>query len=212
MIGSFDPFVFFLSLDMGSGQSVKNKADFYKKFPSAPASYYDDEKAVFAKYGKRTEDGKLGLRLEDWDKALENKSRDALLHVAFVASDRDRNGFVDWREYITALGYVMFGTPEQRFRVAFSLHDLDGNGKLDKSELIKCIAFVLELKETAASSHRTEAERMKKAKDRAERFIEIADIDGNGTVEIDEMWVALKRHPELGEDMLFFTLVGAGKQ
>ena len=70
---------------------------------------------------------------------------------------------------------------------------------------------MLELKETAASCRRTDAERMKKAKDRAERLIEVSDIDGNGCVEIEEMWIALKRHPELADDLLFFTLVGAGK-
>jgi len=193
---------------MGARLSVKSEDDFYKKFPDAPENFYQEQRERFRKYAKEDEDGVLGLNTKEWHKAVKvGKEDKEFSTIAFMVADTNGDDYVQWFEYITALGYITFGTFEQKFRVAFSLHDEDGNGILDKEELVQAVTVTLIINECSRGKECTEDDVKDEAKFRAKMILEKCDLDGDGNVDIDEMYTAYQEHPEIFGDLLFFSLV-----
>jgi len=52
----------------------------------------------------------------------------------FGVYDTDKNGYVDFREFMTGIGLLAHGTPEQKLRVIFNAYDFDNNGYISKWE------------------------------------------------------------------------------
>ena len=62
-------------------------------------------------------------------------------HV-FRTFDSDRNGFIDFKEFLLAMDVTSSGTPEEKLGLFFSLFDIDGNGWIDLVEmtnLMRCL-------------------------------------------------------------------------
>jgi len=192
---------------MGARLTVRNKMDFYKKFPKAPADLYEKEKRNFTKYAKRDEEGILGLNVRDWDRSLKaSYSEKGISHLIFVAADRDRDDFVEWHEYISALGYIKYGTPKQRFRAVFELYDKDGDGALDKEELMEGISMSLVLNGMSVGTKYAEGRLQTEAKKRAQRIIDKYDFDGDATVDLDELYSSFQEDADLFNDLFLFIL------
>ncbi|KNC52414.1 EF hand family protein [Thecamonas trahens ATCC 50062] len=60
---------------------------------------------------------------------------DETIHRNFVAFDSDRNGSLDFREYVAGLSTLQRGTDEERMRLLFAAYDTDGNGILTRDEM-----------------------------------------------------------------------------
>ena len=55
-------------------------------------------------------------------------------HV-FRTFDTDKNGFIDFKEFLLALYITLDGTAEEKLKAAFRMHDIDGNGIIDLDEM-----------------------------------------------------------------------------
>merc|ERR1711981_418323 len=62
-------------------------------------------------------------------------------HV-FRTFDTDKNGFIDFKEFLLAMDVISSGTPEEKLNWAFSMYDVDGNGWIDLPEMTKIVRSI----------------------------------------------------------------------
>ncbi|XP_021115481.1 guanylyl cyclase-activating protein 1 isoform X3 [Heterocephalus glaber] len=74
---------------------------------------------------------------------LKNLSPSASQYVEqmFDTFDFNKDGYIDFMEYVAALSLVLKGKVEQKLRWYFKLYDVDGNGCIDRDELLTIIRF-----------------------------------------------------------------------
>ncbi|XP_032262390.1 guanylyl cyclase-activating protein 3 [Phoca vitulina] len=56
--------------------------------------------------------------------------------------DMNKDGFIDFLEFIAAVNLVIRGKMEQKLKWYFKLYDADGNGSIDKKELLNIFMLV----------------------------------------------------------------------
>uniref|UniRef100_A0A803TNM0 EF-hand domain-containing protein n=1 Tax=Anolis carolinensis TaxID=28377 RepID=A0A803TNM0_ANOCA len=57
----------------------------------------------------------------------------------FHTFDMNKDGYIDFMEYVAALSLILKGKMEQKLRWYFKLYDVDGNGCIDRGELLNII-------------------------------------------------------------------------
>ncbi|KAM8976466.1 guanylyl cyclase-activating protein 1 [Pelodytes ibericus] len=60
----------------------------------------------------------------------------------FNTFDFNKDGYMDFMEYVAALSLVLKGKVEQKLRWYFKLYDVDGNGCIDRGELLNIIRAI----------------------------------------------------------------------
>lgn len=77
-----------------------------------------------------------------------NQYINGIVREVFETIDNDRNGVIDWREYIFFLSCLSVSVGNAR--IAFEKMDLNGDGIIDQSELVKCVKEFLKSEEADA--------------------------------------------------------------
>ncbi|OQV22355.1 putative Neuronal calcium sensor 2 [Hypsibius exemplaris] len=122
-------------------------------------------------------------------------------HV-FRTFDKDRNGFIDFKEFLMAVNVTSSGTVEQKLKWAFSMVDIDGNGTIDLSEMTKVISAIQEMsgalttvsaaaagggsEDAVDGPPSTPLPQPLSAHERAEQIFTKMDTDGNGILDEQE--------------------------
>ncbi|XP_012883961.1 PREDICTED: guanylyl cyclase-activating protein 3 [Dipodomys ordii] len=75
---------------------------------------------------------------------LQGLNQKANQHVdqVFNTFDTNKDGFIDFTEFIAAINLVVQGKMEQKLKWYFKLCDTDGNGSIDKKELLNIFTAV----------------------------------------------------------------------
>ncbi|KAG9345852.1 hypothetical protein JZ751_009008, partial [Albula glossodonta] len=63
----------------------------------------------------------------------------AYIEEMFYTFDMNKDGYMDFMEYVAALSLIMRGKMEHKLRWYFKLYDVDGNGCIDREELFNII-------------------------------------------------------------------------
>merc|ERR1712123_398722 len=62
-------------------------------------------------------------------------------HV-FRTFDTDKNGVIDFKEFLLSIDVTSSGTPEEKLKWAFRMYDVDGNGVIDQDEMTKIVQAI----------------------------------------------------------------------
>ncbi|XP_006860520.1 PREDICTED: guanylyl cyclase-activating protein 1 [Chrysochloris asiatica] len=111
----------------------------------------------------------------------------------FETFDFNKDGYIDFMEYVAALSLVLKGKVEQKLRWYFKLYDADGNGCIDRDELLTIIRAIRAINPYSDSPMS------------AEEFTDLVfskiDVNGDGELSLEEFMEGVQK-----DQMLLDTL------
>merc|ERR1719318_2296884 len=102
-------------------------------------------------------------------------------HV-FRTFDTDKNGFVDFKEFLLSIDVNSSGSPEEKLNWAFSMYDLDGNGHIDLTEMTKLVSSIYKMIGGTDQAHILS----ETPEQRAEAIFDKMDVDSDGKITKEE--------------------------
>ncbi|XP_034063130.1 guanylyl cyclase-activating protein 3 [Gymnodraco acuticeps] len=109
----------------------------------------------------------------------------------FLTFDMDRDGYIDFVEYIAAISLLLKGEINQKLKWYFKLFDQDGNGKIDKEELETIFKAIQDI----TRSYDVPPEEI------VTLIYEKIDVNGEGELTLEEFISGAHEHPDI-MDML----------
>merc|ERR1712128_386457 len=97
-------------------------------------------------------------------------------HV-FRTFDSDKNGVIDFKEFLLTIDVTSNGSPEEKLNWAFRMYDVDGNGWIDLEEMTKLVGSIYKMAGTQQPSL---------VKEKAKDVFDKMDIDSDGKVTKEE--------------------------
>merc|ERR1712218_408241 len=120
-------------------------------------------------------------------------------HV-FRTFDTDKNGYIDFKEFLLAIDVTSAGTPEEKLKWAFRMYDVDGNGVIDLEEMTKIVQAIYDMLGAGAVKPTDTAE--ERAKNIFNRMDENKDGISTGEeklIHVDKLW---RCQPPIGTVLL----------
>lgn len=114
-------------------------------------------------------------------------------HV-FRTFDRDKNGFIDFKEFLCAIDVTSAGTPHEKLQWAFRMYDVDGNGSIDLQEMTKIVQAIYDMLGNNSSSRPPDT-----AEERAKSIFARMDENGDGKLTEEEFLKGCLQDEELSK-------------
>jgi len=118
-----------------------------------------------------------------------DQQRTALvLHKLFQKFDRDQNGEIDAREFLSGLTVLSSGDRDEKIKIAFDMYDKDGNGFIELSEMQSYLVSVFTvIQETTPDVFKSQgATPVQLAQVTAQQCFAEADTNRDGRLTFDE--------------------------
>merc|ERR1711862_808483 len=100
-------------------------------------------------------------------------------HV-FRTFDSDKNGYIDFKEFLLAIDVTSSGTPEEKLNWAFSMYDVDGNGWIDLVEMTRIVKSIYKM--MGPEKLQIAMEENQTPEEKAEGIFKRMDINSDGKV------------------------------
>merc|ERR1712123_469376 len=113
-------------------------------------------------------------------------------HV-FRTFDTDKNGFIDFKEFLLAIDVTSAGTPEEKLKWAFRMYDVDGNGVIDQDEMTKIVQAIYDMLGAGAVKPTDTAE------ERAKNIFNRMDENNDGSLTEEEFLKGCLQDDELSK-------------
>ncbi|XP_015602500.1 neuronal calcium sensor 2 isoform X1 [Cephus cinctus] len=114
-------------------------------------------------------------------------------HV-FRTFDMDKNGYIDFKEFLLAIDVTSSGTPEEKLKWAFRMYDVDGNGVIDIQEMTKIVQAIYDMLGACSSNRPADS-----AEDRAKNIFAKMDENNDGQLTQDEFLKGCLQDEELSK-------------
>ncbi|XP_074600170.1 neuronal calcium sensor 2-like [Brevipalpus obovatus] len=152
------------------------------KFLTKSTRYSDQEIRDWYKgFQQDCPDGKLTKRkfMEIYSVFFDGGSPSEFCEHVYRTFDSDNDGYIDFKEFLLAVGVTTGTDPREKLKWAFKMYDINKDGEIDVNEMSKIIKSLYQiLGSTNTSSH----EQAKKV-----QFIfDKMDYDRDGKVSLDE--------------------------
>ncbi|XP_033888036.1 guanylyl cyclase-activating protein 1-like [Acipenser ruthenus] len=118
---------------------------------------------------------------------------DAYIEQMFRTFDMNKDGYIDFMEYVAALSLVLRGKMEQKLRWYFKLYDVDGNGCIDRYELLNIIKAIRAI---------NGCDQVSSVEEFTNRVFDKIDVNGDGELSLDEFVEGARKDEEFMEVMM----------
>ena len=109
----------------------------------------------------------------------------------FRRYDSNRDGSIDFREFLCAMSITSHGTTENKLKSAFNLYDIDGDGYITRLEMVAMITSIMDMTRPniTEGTLRTPVER-------TNRIFSILDKNKQGKLTLEEFIKGTRDYPE----------------
>ncbi|XP_076594971.1 guanylyl cyclase-activating protein 2-like [Chaetodon auriga] len=172
---------------MGQGQSgsekevtLQNIQELYRKFASECPSgnlHLHEFKRIFGINSSSTEE------------------EAAYTENLFRSFDTNKDGHIDFLEYVAAVHLVLRGKLEDKLKWSFKVYDRDGNGCLDRQEVKHIIRIIYKIKKHNDPSITVNTE------DICDRIFELVDKNKDSQISLEEFIEGAEKDPWVMEQL-----------
>ena len=114
-------------------------------------------------------------------------------HHVFKVFDTDKNGKINFKEFLTALSVTSRGKLDEKLKWAFQLYDIDDDGKITYDEMLIIVKSIYSMSGTIVKLPEDENTPEK----RVDKIFKAMDRDKNSSLDFDEFVQGSKRDPTI---------------
>merc|ERR1712179_271940 len=178
----------YLLMGNQTGKERLSKADV--EFLKTNTRYDEDTIQQWYKgFMKDCPEGKLNppMFIKIYSKCFPGGNAGEFCDHVFRTFDSDKNGFIDFKEFLMAIDVTSSGSPEEKLNWAFSMYDVDGNGWIDLMEMTRMVKSIYQVIKAQGEAGGQVGGRMKEtAESRAEGIFKKMDRNSDGRVTREE--------------------------
>eukprot|EP01116_Phalansterium_solitarium_P000339 TRINITY_DN10216_c0_g1_i1.p1 TRINITY_DN10216_c0_g1~~TRINITY_DN10216_c0_g1_i1.p1 ORF type:complete len:187 (-),score=63.95 TRINITY_DN10216_c0_g1_i1:148-708(-) len=186
---------------MGAGQTQlkKEELDALQK-----ATHFTPKelRAMFAQFRKESPQGFIG-RVEFREVMRQMGVSDEFLqNVLFNAFDDNKDGQINFQEFVCSLSVMTKGQPDEKLEFAFQLYDLDGNGYIERDEMVRISEAFAKLVGPLVSFS---GKKHPSTQALVEEFFDSMDTNCDGRVSLQEYKQGALRNPDIIQGLKLFS-------
>ncbi|KAM3625624.1 uncharacterized protein V6R79_014942 [Siganus canaliculatus] len=160
--------------------TLQNIQELYRKFASECPSgnlHLHEFKKIFGISSKATEE------------------EVAYMENVFRSFDTNKDGHIDFLEYVAAVHLVFRGKLEDKLKWSFKVYDRDGNGCLDRQEVKHILKIIYKIKKQNNPSGPTSIEAV------CDRIFELVDKNKDSQISLEEFIEGAEKDPWVMEQL-----------
>ncbi|XP_060899404.1 guanylyl cyclase-activating protein 2-like [Labrus mixtus] len=154
---------------------------------------------LYRKFARECPSG--NLHLHEFKKIFGVNSRSseeesAYMDNLFRSFDTNKDGHIDFLEYVTAVHLVLRGKLEDKLKWSFKVYDRDGNGCLDRQEVRHIVKIIHKIKK-----HNNPSVTDTNVEDVCDRIFELVDKNRDSRISLEEFIEGAEKDPWLMDQL-----------
>jgi len=186
---------------MGGAQSQIKKEELDKLHQT---THFDQKelKAMYKQFRKETPAGVINK--EEFKEVMKQMGvvDNFLQDLIFNVFDDNKDGSINFQEFVTALSVMTRGDPNEKLEFAFSMYDLDGNGFIDKDEMTQIMEAFYKLVGPLVTFS---GKKYDSPQQLVDEFFETMDANGDGKISLEEYKDGALKNPDIIQGLKLFS-------
>jgi len=186
---------------MGANQSQLKKEEL-EKLNNQTHFEQRELKAMFKQFKKETPSGVIN-KTEFKEVMKQMGVIDGFLQdLIFNVFDDNKDGSINFQEFVTALSVMTRGDVNEKLEFAFHMYDLDGNGFIDKEEMTQIMQSFYKLVGPLVTFS---GKKYDSPEQLVDEFFEAMDANGDGKISLQEYKDGALKNPDIIQGLKLFA-------